>query len=408
MAWLIVLTTIASAINYGSSMIFSRVLTPASFGDLTALLALTVIVAVPTGAAQTVIAARIAEMRVSDAGGIAYFVRHALAHIATISLGLGLVYIVCIPLLVPLLDLQAVGPAIALIPLLVLSFFMPAAYGLLQGFERFVALGIVLIVVAASRIVFGLPWALADIGGAGGPIAGQALGNAFALVAIVLLLRPYLILRSGSGAARTGVRRRPDRRSLEAGAAFVAFAILSNADVLLAKLLLSAHDGGLYAALATLEKVLLFLPGAVALAIVPEAAKARIGDGGSVAVLRRGVAVVLLTSLIVGLPAAIEPTLTMRLVFGDDYAAAADGVLPMVVAGTGLALLYLLIVYTVAVQDRRLQVVLVGGVVLQVAAIGAFHSSVTAVALAQAGTVLTILIANELWGHPMLRRTGHG
>lgn len=404
MVALVVLTTVASGLNYGSSLVFSRILTPASFGDFTALLALTVIVAVPTGAAQTVIAARIAELRArDDANGIRYFVRHAMAHIATISLALGLLYVACIPLLVELLDLQATGPAIALIPLLVLSFFMPAAYGLLQGFERFVALGWVLILVAASRIVLGVPWALADSGGAGGPLGGQAVGNAIALGVIAGLLGRSVLTARGTGAARSGVRRRPDRRSLEVGGAFVAFAILSNADVLLAKLFLLPTAGGHYAALATLEKVMLFLPGAVALAIVPEAARARIGRAGSRRVLHRGVMWVFGSSLVVALPALIAPALTLRLMFGEDYVDAAGGVRPIVVAGAGLALVYLLIVFTVALQERRLRLLLVAGLIGQVAAIAAFHGSVTAVAVAQMVVVLVLLAANEAWGYPIVR-----
>jgi O-antigen/teichoic acid export membrane protein len=403
-ATLVVLTTAASALNYASSLVFSRVLTPASFGDYTALLALTVIVAVPTGAAQTVIAARIAELRArEDAGGIRFFVRHALAHIAAVSLVLGVLYTACIPLLVELLDLQATGPAIALIPLLMLSFFTPAAFGLLQGFERFAALGWVLLLIAASRIVFGVPWALADAGGAGGPLGGQAVGNAIALGIIAGLLGGSVLVGSGTGAARSGVRRRPDRRSLEVGGAFVAFAVLSNADVLLAKLFLSPTAGGHYAALATLEKVMLFLPGAVALAIVPEAARARLDDVGSRDVLRRGVLWVLGSSLIVAIPPLVAPSLTLRLMFGAEYTDAAGGVRPIIVAGAGLALLYLLIVFTVTLQERRLRLLLIGGMLGQVAAIAAVHGSVAAVALAQMVVVLALLAANEAWGYPIVR-----
>ena len=47
------LTLLASVTNYGSNLIFGRLLTPASFGDLTALLALALIAATPTIAAQT-------------------------------------------------------------------------------------------------------------------------------------------------------------------------------------------------------------------------------------------------------------------------------------------------------------------------------------------------------------------
>src|SRR5688572_16739352 len=57
---LAVLTLLASALNYVSSLIFSRVLDPVGFGELTAMLALGAIISVPTGAAQTVVAERVA------------------------------------------------------------------------------------------------------------------------------------------------------------------------------------------------------------------------------------------------------------------------------------------------------------------------------------------------------------
>jgi hypothetical protein len=41
------LTLLASGVNYASNLVFSRVLTPAGYGDFTALIALTVIDAVP-------------------------------------------------------------------------------------------------------------------------------------------------------------------------------------------------------------------------------------------------------------------------------------------------------------------------------------------------------------------------
>ena len=45
---MVILTLVASAINYGSNIIFSHVLNPAGYGELTALFALSVVLAVPT------------------------------------------------------------------------------------------------------------------------------------------------------------------------------------------------------------------------------------------------------------------------------------------------------------------------------------------------------------------------
>ncbi len=99
-----------------------------------------------------------------------------------------------------------------------------------------------------------------------------------ALARTAWVVRDY-ILRRGTGAATSGLRRRiPDRRTLAAGGAFTAFAVLSNLDVLLAKLLLSPHEAGVYAALATVEKIIIFLPARVAVVVVPNAARASVAQ----------------------------------------------------------------------------------------------------------------------------------
>jgi O-antigen/teichoic acid export membrane protein len=400
---MVVLTLFASITNYASNLIFSRLLSPASYGDLTALTAFTVIAAVPTGAAQTVVAERIAVLRAQgEQASVRYLIRHACAHIAAIAVVLGLIYSACIPLVKLALGLQAIGPAIALAPLLVLAFFIPLAYGVLQGMERFVALGMLMFASAFSRIGFGVPWTVLGGGGAGGPLLGQALGNLLALAATAWLIREYM-LRRGTGAATSGLRRRPDRRALTASGAFIAFALISNLDVVMAKILLSAHAAGEYAALVTVEKIVIFLPGAVAVVMVPAAAKARLAEGSAASVLRVAALLVAITTMVVAIPAAIAPHLVLETMFGQKYVAAASGVLPIACAGAGLALLYLLVVYTVAIQDRRWVWLIAAGVVLQVSAISLLHSSAVEIAIVQASVIAIVLVANEFVFHPVMR-----
>jgi O-antigen/teichoic acid export membrane protein len=403
-AVMILLTLLAAAVNYASNLVFSRVLSPAAYGDLTALFALTVIVAVPCGAAQTVVADRLATYaHAGERASMAYLIRHAAAHVAVYALFLGALYVAAIPLIVDLLNLQGSGSAVALAPMLILSFFMPLAFGILQGLERFIALGLLMLWVATSRIALGVPWALSDLGGGpGGALLGTALGNIVALVAVAWLVREHVVGR-GTGAARAGLRRRLDMRSLTAGAAFTGFAVLSNFDVILAKLLLDPQSSGEYAALATIEKIIFFLPGAVSLLMVPRAAKARLESGSAGGVLRLAALLVFGVTLLVAVPAAFAPSLVVETMFGAGYDDASAGVIPIAIAGAGLALLNLLVVYTVAIRDRRWLGLLLAGVGVQVAAIGVFHGSPTEVAIAQATTVWLVLILNEVLFHPLVR-----
>lgn len=397
-----VLTLVASAVNYLSNLVFSRVLSPASFGDLTALLALSVVVAIPTAAAQTVIAERVATYSAAGRPDIVrYLVRHALAHVLTIAVAVGALYSLTIPLVVELLNLQAVGPALALAPLIVMSFLLPAFLAVLQGLKRFVAYGLVFLAVAVARIAFGVPTALAG-GGAGGALAGQALGIGVVLLVGAVLLRQHASPR-GRGAATSGARRKPDTRAVAASASFVFFALVSNLDLLLAKLFLAPAEAGVYAALATLGKIVIFLPGAIAVVMVPSAASIHSDLAARARLLRRSALLVLVTTLLVSVPCAVAPGFVVETMFGPEYAAAASGVVPMVIAGTGLSVLNLLVVYSVAIQDRRWIVVLVLGVLVQVAGISAFHASPAQVATVQAVAVFAVLATNELAFHSLVR-----
>jgi O-antigen/teichoic acid export membrane protein len=399
---MVILTLAASAVNYASNLVFSRLLSPAEFGDLTAVLAFAVIVAVPTGAAQTLIAERVARnLAEGRTEQVRWLIRHALGHVVTVATMVGVLYALALPLVIEVLEIRAPGPAIALLPLLVLMFISPIALGVLQGMDRFIAFGVMTLAIAVSRIAFGVPWAAAG-GGSGGAIGGQAIGLSVVLIGAAWLLRDQLMPR-GSGAATSGLKRKPSPAALSASAAFVAFAVISNLDILLAKLFLDPHDVGLYAALATVAKVVIFLPGAVAVVMVPNAARARHSPEESRRVLRIAALLVVVTTLVAAAPAALAPELVVRLMFGSDYVDAEGGVLPIVCAGAGLALLYLLVTYVVAIDDRRWTWIVVAGVVLQVGGIAAFHSSPAQVATVQAVVVLVVLLLNEAAFHPVLR-----
>lgn len=399
---MVFLTLLASAVNYGSNLIFSRMLSTVDYGELTALLAITVIAAVPVGAAQTMIAERVAALRASgERAKVGFLIRHAVAHAAVIAGVVAVVYAACLPLVKGALGLQQIGPAFALGPLIVVSLFVPLASGVLQGLERFALLGLLALAIACSRVAFGVPWTLAG-GGAGGPLFGQAVGTLVALVVTAWVLRNYCA-RRGSGAATSGLRRRPDRRTLAAGAAFTAFALISNLDVVMAKLFMAPHAAGVYAALVTVEKMVLFLPSAIAVVMVPTAAKARLNHSSTARVLRFSALLVLAATLCVALPAAIAPHLVLNVMFGPKYAAAAAGIVPIVCAGAGLALLYLLLVYTVTIKDGRWMWLLAAGVAVQVGGIALLHSSPVQVATVQASVILLVLLVNEFFFHPILR-----
>ena len=226
--------------------------------------------------------------------------------------------------------------------------------------------GLVGLGVAVARLAVGMPWALAG-GGAGGALAGQALGMLLCLAGLVWVLRPH-VRRTGNAAAWAGVRRRPDVRGVAAGSAFICFAVIADCDVVLAKIFLSPRLAGDYAALSTIGSIVTYLPAAIAPIVVPHTIRAGSSLTDRRRVLRSAALMVAVVSMLAMIPAALAPTVVIKTMFGAEYLVRASGVVPIVVAGGGLAILYLLVTFTVAINDTRWTWLLVLGVALQVSA----------------------------------------
>lgn len=403
---LAVLTMVTSIVSYAGTLLLSRLLDPSGFGDLMALLALAIIIAIPAAAAQTVVASRVTFWRANGTpDDVARFIRHALAHMAVVATFATLLYAACIPLVIKAFSLQAPGPAIALTPLVGLSFFFAVIAGVLQGGERYVLLGILNLVVTFARYGLGVAWAAVG-GGPGGAIGGQAVGIAIVSVAALVMMRP-LIAGRGSGAAASGLRRVPDLRTMTASLGFLAIAVLSTLDLVLAKAFMSPADAGLYAALTVIGKAILFLPIALAQVVVPPAVKNQHSAEGRAGVLRRSAVPISLSCGIIGLPLIVAPSFWMGLLFGSAYSGAGPGVLPMVLASTALSLLFVVLTFTVAVADKVWSLLLLPGIVLQVVGIALFHGSPAQIAWVQAVVMLLLLLGNEMFFHPLVRRRRH-
>jgi O-antigen/teichoic acid export membrane protein len=401
-----VLSIGAGVLNYGSNVFFARILKVSDYGDLSSLLSLFVVISVPLAAAQTRVAERTAAYTAAgEPERVRYLIRHAQAHMATLGIGATLLYCALIPLIVSALSLTNAMSAVALAAMIFMGFMFPALQGALQGLERWVAFGVVGLGMGAGRLAFGVPLALLTHG-AGGAIAGQAVGMLFVLAAVAWLLRAQL-RRGGGQAARAGMRRVPDIRAVSAGGAFVLFAVIANCDVVFAKLWMPPGQAGHYAALATIGRIITYLPAAVAVVVVPSAAATRGNPERRARVLRSAALLVGGISLLAMIPAVLAPHLLVGVMFGHKYAAIASGVFPIVIAGGGLALLYLLVTYSVVIDDRRLALLLMFGVVMQATGIALFHADVTQVATVQATTVMLLLLINELGFHALIPRRQH-
>jgi O-antigen/teichoic acid export membrane protein len=379
----------ANALNYAFNLVMSRLLGPADYGALGALLALVLVGTVPGVALQAVVA------RHTTLAGRAVGRLWSRVLVAVLAVGgaLGLLALAASPAVAAFLHLPSLGPclwlAAALLPLPLLS----AVQGMLQGREWFGLLAAVLLVAAAGRLAVGLGLVEGGLG-VEGALAATAIGSAVA----VLVAVPRLRAQGGWEHLRRGWRW-PGRGSPgaavagEVGAAaagVLGLLLLANVDVLLARHFLPAEASGLYAAGAVLTKIAFWAPQFVVTLVFPRLVTA----ADRRRLLGRSAAVVAAVGAPLVVAAALAPRLAARLSFGEAYLDVGP-TLPLFAAlGTGLALVQLVLFTGMASADRGMYRLLLAAVAAEAVLVAVFlHDSVAQIVGASLAVVAALLVA---------------
>jgi O-antigen/teichoic acid export membrane protein len=329
---------VGQVLSYALNVVAARVLGPAEFGALGALLGLVVVANVAALAVQATTARRGAQGEDAGAQGSA-------ALVVALTAG-GLMLVACTAMAPVLrLDLVAVGAvALVTIPLTLLGW----VFGSAQGEQRFGALALAYAIAALLRVGSALAALLVtqDVTAvAGATLIGAVLGW--------ILLHRTMRLPWPSLSDLDRPARDESFRSL---VALLAMFALTSVDVLLARALLPAESAGQYAAGAILVKIAFWLPQAVVVSAYPRLAADEPGT------LRRA-------SLLMALLGAVGVVLALLLgpfvvppILGTEYVVAAGAAWLFVLAGVVQSLAYLVVYDRLAVQDRMTAVVVWSGV----------------------------------------------
>ncbi|MFI9818079.1 lipopolysaccharide biosynthesis protein [Saccharothrix variisporea] len=336
---------VANASGYVLTVVAARVLNPAAFGELGALLAVLLVGAVPAMGLQTHVALKVAadpDRLRRPVVGLGLAVAGAVTAVAGVA----------VPIAVPLLRVPDVG-AVVWLALCVGPLTLNGLWhGLLQGDRRYALFGALVALEAVGR-VGGALIALAWTGTTAGTLAGAALGTALSTTVGWLACG-----RPGPGRFVAA----DVREVLHAGQALLAVVVLVNLDLLLARHVLPAAASGEYAVGAVLTKIAYWLPHAVAVTLLPRLAR----EEGSGRALGTALAVCAGLDSVVVLGAALFGSTATRLIGGPSYV---DSVLPLwafAVAGTLLALAQMLLYARIAGRDRKATLLVWLAVVVEV------------------------------------------
>ncbi len=328
--------------TYAYTLVAARLLGPRSYGAFAAVMGLLLVVGVLQLGLQATGARRIAA-HPEDVAEIEHNLRRVTWGA---SIGLALLCLLLTPVINAALHLDSLATA-SLVALVALPMtLMGGQAGILQGERRWTALALVYLAAGVQRLVVGtafLLWRPTEFWA----VMGVAIGFVAPTVVGWLALRDP---RSGHVPDTYGwhggwsVLRETARNSH----ALFAFFALSNADVIVARSVLDAHESGLYAGGLILVKAVLFLPQFVVVVAFPSMST----ESARRSALLRSVGAVMALGVVGTLAAWLFSGLTLTFIGGQEYAAIQDQLWRFAALGSVLSVLQLLVYGVVARQSR--------------------------------------------------------
>lgn len=397
MTWVTAGAMTANVLSYLMHLVAGRLLLPDGYGMFASLVTAQLVLAVPALALQTVIARNIARSARPGSMRDGRILTYRTAAVVTA------LAVIATPLLAMLFDtsLAASAAAMAMAPLLVL---LAGEQGVLQGRERFGALGVVLGAAGAGKVLPAVAVLLVGFGAAGALVASAA-GTAV----VVAVARAIVTRVADRDSGEAGVRE-SEATSMEA-AEFVVrstgvtavirasqvqlvLIVLTSIDLMMARVVLGETDAGLYAMGAVATKAAFWLPAAVGVVLFPRMSRPE----HSMRAVRATLAVLTaLGVLVVGVAAGASPLIPVLV--GDEYRPVVGLLWLFALVGATLAVLQGALLSTIARETTRLAGIAWAGLAVEGTAL-AFASTVSQMVVTAAvcalGTTAAVTVA-VLW-----------
>lgn len=379
--------------NYAFFLIAGRVLGPADYGLVAAILSAVLLIQTPFTSLQTALA-RVVSAAPSEDGATLYraalrrAVRWTPAGAAAAALAVVVAGVVR--------DDVPVGPLLAAILVLLPVAVFPLVLGQLQGERRFGRYSLAMAAFGLPRPLFLLVLVAAGLGVYGALLGTAAATMLAAVVGVIFTADRLRAVRPADRPVAPALGRAMGASLLPLLVGVAAIAILSNLDVIVAKLALDPVDAGLFASAATLAKTVFLVPQAITIVLLPRVARRHAAGAPTEALL----AISLIATLGVGALASgfalvfADPILTIT--YGDEFADGA-AILPeltgaMTLIGATLTLLY----HQVALGSYRVAWLLAAAAAVLAAGLTAVHGSPEHIIAVDAAVAAAALLAHDV------------
>ena len=383
---------VVNIFNYIFTLLMSRMMGVESFGEVSALLSLMLIIGVPAAALSMLMtresASRLHTTHHSVRDLFLLLRRHTFIA-AMIAWGL---FLLMVPMLSGFLH-------IASVPFIIFSLLIPFTAssslqsGTLQGLQEFWLLSKQNILNALIKLVGSVALVMAGF---------SVVGVVCALVLAQIATWIYGSIAMHRKLAITPKSKSESEQDVKTlGVIFTSLlfatlllTLLSNMDVLLAKHFLSPLLAGQYGALSTIGKIVIYGISAVTTVLLPMVSAAHAsGNGGGERVLGLSLAAIAAGSFVIFAVFALFPGFFVHALFGAAYAPIASDLAIMAFAMGFVGLSTALINYFIAIRNTSFMYLLTGSLVIETILISAYHTSLYTIASMLAISSVLLFIA---------------
>ena len=362
---------VGNVFNYLFQVTMGRMLPVHTFGEMNALLSIMVIFSVPFASITHYLAKNVShfcaigEKKAANDLIIKSYKRVLIAGAIFVIIGAFLPEFIKINL-----KIDSVIPILLLFLAIFVSMVIPINTGVLQGLLNFQNLSIL---SAGSGFLRFILCVLSVIGGLGlnGIMAG--ISTAAALMGY-FSFRP---IRKHFVFGREPIVQDKEQVSLILPIVIgnLAFALLTQVDVVLVKYFYPPHDAGIYSAASIIGKTVMYLPGAIVLALFPMVASNKARDEATLHLILKALAITLLLSGSGAIILYLFPGEIVSIFFGNRFISAIPIIGLFAITMLPMAVVMILMNYNIARGKKYFAYVMLICAFIQIIGIINFHDS---------------------------------
>ncbi len=307
---MIIATALVNIFNLLYQLFMVRNLDATSYGILNSIFAIIMILGIPALTIQMSVTNFVSRYNASGQFGSIKAIAAKLLKRMTIFGGLlFLVILIFSGSISDYLKLPTITPVIVMALVIFLSMILPVLFGMLQGLQKFVALGVNYILVSAAKLVLGVIFISMGFGATG---ALGALGTASMIIIFTALYSLKNIFDRHIEEDKfnlVGLYK----YLIPVGLSQLCFMVLTHLHIVLVKHFFSPEEAGVYSVASMTGRMILFLPAAIGIVMFPKSSHRHATKSSSLDILKKSLLLTAIICIFASALAILFPNMLIRL-----------------------------------------------------------------------------------------------